>query len=693
MGILKQPTWWEDASEASPPAQWEAGSYPVTVDFATAKRGEFTGTIKFPLGTPIELSATSTPGTPGDPYFNNVVLLMHCDVAAPYIDSSSYAHTIISYGGAGNTPLDTVIKEFGAGSATFPSGGSTLYPSVDAPEFDFSTGDWTVEAWVTPNVGHDGAGNRPILNKRQPSIADQPPYDIRLNSTNNIVVHGNGPSTSYLITGPVLPSGVGAVIELDRHGNTITLRVNGVTAGTATISGALGNPAYPVWIGGMEAEGNNFGGNIDEVRLTKGVARYTSDYTPSVVAFYNQLPTPDVPGIIPGGFVADTAYYVVPSGDVNPLTFALAATPGGVPIIATNAGGNVVATDERYTFLSADTQIAYGGTIATAATLTLSGTVRLAYQVVNHATAGTLAFEYDLGAGPVDVPLTNTTGAVGLLSVCLEDATQFVWGLKSGSTAAIVAFQEGPADSTYGNVNFNCSCPFDENFETLAALRRRMMVRLGFASTADNPPPGMADLLKDFLQSAQRTLYKKYPARFTRRFFKWDMQQGTRFYGIASNTDDPYRNLRADFTKGVEWSGIQDPKNTWTPIFEGIVPELYTMVTQLGRPVRYEVRECIEVFPAPDGPYELWLKAHIALQPFTADGDETTIDSEVVFLHALAVAKAHYGQADANAVQAMANAYLGELCAGTHLNKRYVPGQKPQMPIVKPALIQFQNGG
>ena len=346
----------------------------------------------------------------------------------------------------------------------------------------------------------------------------------------------------------------------------------------------------------------------------------------------------------------------------------------------------MVATDERYTFLSADAQIAYDNQ------LPLMGTARIAYQTITHASAGALDFEYNIGAGPVDVALTNTDGAVGIVSVCLEGATQFVWGLKSGSTGAVVAFQETAGDTTVTGANFNCSCPEENDFDTLSTLRDRMMRRLGFAASVNNPPPGMSDLLTEFLQSAQKELYKRYPARFTRRLFRWTMNQGQRFFGVKANDDDTYRNLRLDFTKGIEWSGIQDGKGTWTPIFEGIMPELYTMVTQLGRPVRYEVRECIEVFPAPDGPYSLWLKANITLQPFAADSDQTTIDSEVVFLHALSTAKAHYGQADAQATQAMANSYLGELCAGTHVNKRYIPGAHPIAPIVKPALITFQDG-
>ena len=38
--------------------------------------------------------------------------------------------------------------------------------------------------------------------------------------------------------------------------------------------------------------------------------------------------------------------------------------------------------------------------------------------------------------------------------------------------------------------------------ETLQTLRNRILRRLGFAAQISNPPPGMAELVDDFLKSA-----------------------------------------------------------------------------------------------------------------------------------------------------------------------------------------------
>ena len=59
--------------------------------------------------------------------------------------------------------------------------------------------------------------------------------------------------------------------------------------------------------------------------------------------------------------------------------------------------------------------------------------------------------------------------------------------------------------------DFNCDCETglmtgtlaqQSKLEQLGALRRRMLIRLGYASSADNPPPGMVDFCNEFLSDA-----------------------------------------------------------------------------------------------------------------------------------------------------------------------------------------------
>jgi hypothetical protein len=230
---------------------------------------------------------------------------------------------------------------------------------------------------------------------------------------------------------------------------------------------------------------------------------------------------------------------------------------------------------------------------------------------------------------------------------------------------------------------------------TMTSLSYRMLVRMGFANQASNPPPGVGALVQDFLTSAQTYLYKRYLQLHTKRLFRWKVNPGQRFYSLKDNDENVLENVNMDPTRCIEWAGIQDTRNVWYPLIQGIPPQLYTMITKPWRPARYELRGAIELYPAPDQTYWLWIKGHFGLRSFINGSDTTTIDSELVFLHALANAKAHYGQPDANNVESQANAYRAELIAATHQTSHYLPGTIAVPPAVRPTLIQFDgsNGG
>ena len=240
-------------------------------------------------------------------------------------------------------------------------------------------------------------------------------------------------------------------------------------------------------------------------------------------------------------------------------------------------------------------------------------------------------------------------------------------------------------------INYNGQVIDTPGYDDLLTLQTRMLVRLGFANQTADPPPGMAALLQEFLQSAQNYLYRRYSATRTRRWFRWKVNPGQRFYSLLDNDENILQNYTMDPEKTVIYAGIQDSRNVWYPLIEGIPAQLYTMLAKPWRPARYEIRNAIELYPAPDQTYFLWVKGHFGLQSFSNPTDLTTIDSELVFLHALANAKSHYGQPDANNIEAQANAFRAELVASTHKTAHYIPGTIPIPPAIRPTLIQFTD--
>lgn len=218
---------------------------------------------------------------------------------------------------------------------------------------------------------------------------------------------------------------------------------------------------------------------------------------------------------------------------------------------------------------------------------------------------------------------------------------------------------------------YNCDCGDTTGNRTLKQLRDDMMRRLGFGSQVNNPPPGMADLLNSFLTEAQELLYRRYDVLRTERFYSWSLQTGVRMYDLDAN--DETCTKRIDPRK-VTWVGVVRD-NIWYPLICGIPPELYSH-TQTGWPQRYEIRQCIEVWPEPDETAgNLVIKGHFGLEAFAADTDKTTIDDRLVFLLALANAKAHYGRPDAGNYVSQLETMMQNLVAGSHQTRRYIPGR------------------
>ena len=220
---------------------------------------------------------------PTDPSFANVSLLMHMNGtnnSTTFIDSSSNAHAVTVYG---NCVIDAFESKFGGASGYFDGSGDYLtvpYSSV----FNLSSGDWTLEAWF--NAFSLGTG-RFIVCKGD-NASNLFDWCIRVQST-SIMLFTNGITDSLTATVPSIATYQWHHVAIVRSSGTNTIYLNGVAYASNTM--AITNlGTSPISIGARNVGGNLqfFNGNIDEVRITKGVARYTSNFTPPTAAFPDQ---------------------------------------------------------------------------------------------------------------------------------------------------------------------------------------------------------------------------------------------------------------------------------------------------------------------------------------------------------------------------------------------------------------------
>lgn len=219
---------------------------------------------------------------------------------------------------------------------------------------------------------------------------------------------------------------------------------------------------------------------------------------------------------------------------------------------------------------------------------------------------------------------------------------------------------------------YNCGCDDEFPTETLAELRQKVLIEMGYSAQLTNPPANIVLKINQALEYAQKFAYHEFYDSKLERFFTWEMAEGVRFYDIPQNSDACTKKLN---TARITWIGVQENNDRWYPMVFGIPPEFYTEPQITTRPNRYEIRQCIEVWPAPgDGTYKLRIKGEFGLLRFTEDTDITTIDPDVIFYGACFRLMRRRGDPDADDYAAMQQRRMEQIVESGHFTARYVPG-------------------
>ena len=169
----------------------------------------------------------------------------------------------------------------------FPATNGNYFVSPpNQPNLVFGTGNFTIEAWVYPTAFSNQAAG--IFGYGL--SGGYTDWVLELDTSGNALWVDNEAGRFYASTG--LSLNTWTHIAVVRTNSAITLYYNGVSVGTsATISNIYGNNASAklnVGTGPQNPGGRQFIGYMDELRITKGVARYTTTFTPATKAFSNK---------------------------------------------------------------------------------------------------------------------------------------------------------------------------------------------------------------------------------------------------------------------------------------------------------------------------------------------------------------------------------------------------------------------
>ena len=191
---------------------------------------------------------------------------------------------------AGNAQLDTAQKKFGTASLLLDGNGD-LASAADDGDFDFGSGDFTVEGFFRIS----SLGNNVFFSHWENGDATGQSFYL---------VHFNGSNTlrfAYRLTTGIVESSYTWEPSADtfyhiavvRYGTTLKVYIDGVAVISDSVSTtSLIASEDPFRIGAFNDATTasptlewEFAGHVDEVRVTKGQARYIANFVPTTSAF------------------------------------------------------------------------------------------------------------------------------------------------------------------------------------------------------------------------------------------------------------------------------------------------------------------------------------------------------------------------------------------------------------------------
>lgn len=207
-----------------------------------------------------------------DPDFASVSLLLHMDGSngsTTFTDSSSNSFTGTRYG---SLAVSTTRSKFGGASAAFSGGTSQdALAFADNAAFDFGTADFTLECWAylngTPSnvnalVAKYGIGGSEWI--------------WWVNNSGKLVFYTDGGSVTSSAS---VPTGQWTFLAATRQSGTVKVFIDGSEEASGTISNNFNGSAtlsvgnYPAFGSFSHGYGIAVDGYLDDVRITKGVAR------------------------------------------------------------------------------------------------------------------------------------------------------------------------------------------------------------------------------------------------------------------------------------------------------------------------------------------------------------------------------------------------------------------------------------
>lgn len=213
--------------------------------------------------------------------FSSVVALLHFDGAdgsTTFVDVKGHTFTAV-----GNAQIDTAQSLFGGASGLFDGAGDYIW-AADSADWDFGTGDFTVElairfASVPVNA---------VMTMISTYAGSDSGWEIQYRTdvgAGNRLTFGVGDASNNFAWSP--STNTWYRVAVSRSGTNLRAFIDGTQIGSTITNSSDLTSTAALWIGALNAGGaiQFFNGWLDDLRITKGVARYTENYTVAAEPF------------------------------------------------------------------------------------------------------------------------------------------------------------------------------------------------------------------------------------------------------------------------------------------------------------------------------------------------------------------------------------------------------------------------
>jgi hypothetical protein len=188
----------------------------------------------------------------------------------------------------GNAQISTTQSKFGGSSMLFDGTGD--YLSIPATQnIVFGTADFTIEMWVYS--GSQGSTGVRMFGNGAGAAWSSGKYILTTTTAANpnkfTLGINNASPADVLVSTTTFNDSTWKHVAITRYNGVFRLFVNGILESTNTTNVSVDNgTAAQIRIGSSGISGDaDWAGYIDDLRITKGIARYTSNFTPPTTAF------------------------------------------------------------------------------------------------------------------------------------------------------------------------------------------------------------------------------------------------------------------------------------------------------------------------------------------------------------------------------------------------------------------------